>query len=351
MTAEEIRGKLEEVSYPGFKRSIVSFGVIKDIQVADDMVTVNLQFSTTKEEVKTEIKTAVVTKLKEAYPDIQIYVKEATADSSKTKVNTKADTDPWAGRAPIPGIKNIIAVASGKGGVGKSTVATNLAMALSQKGLKVGLMDSDIYGPSVHIMLGAKTQPFIDENEKIIPVEKFGIKIISMGMLLDEMSPVIWRGPMVMKVVEQFLNDVIWGELDVLVIDLPPGTGDAQLTLVQKVPVDGAIIVTTPQEVALVDARRGLKMFEKVKTPVWGIIENMSYFIAPDTGNKYNIFGENGGLNTAKQLEVELLGQVPIEPIVVESGDQGVPVVEKHPEAETSKVFIKLAETIMKKLK
>ncbi len=347
---EKIKKTLEAIPYPGFKRSILSFGVVKDIQVNDDIITVNLQFSTTNEEVVKEIKTKVADTLSKEYSDKRVYIKELSSESGPAKIKTKTSDDPWAGKAPIPGIKKIIAIASGKGGVGKSTVATNLAMALSKKGLKIGLLDSDIYGPSIHIMMGVDGKPYIDENEKIIPAEKHGIKLISMGMFLDEMTPVIWRGPMVMKAVEQFLDDVNWGQLDVLVIDLPPGTGDAQLTLVQKVPVDGAIIVTTPQEVALVDARRGLKMFEKVNTPVWGIVENMSYFIAPDTGNKYFIFGQNGGKKTAEQLNIELLGQIPIEAVVTESGDSGTPVVELYPNSKTAEAFLKIGEKINEKL-
>ena len=307
MKTEEIKKHLESIPYPGFKRNIASFGVIKDIQVNNEVITVSLQFSTQNEDITKEIKKSVSEKLAIEYPDKRVYIKESSSNQNKINVKTPVNNDPWANRKPIPGIKNIIAIASGKGGVGKSTVATNLALAFAESGLKTGLLDSDIYGPSTHIMMGTNDKPLIDENEKIIPSNAHGIKLISMGMFLDETTPVIWRGPMVMKAIEQFFDDVNWGELDVLVIDLPPGTGDAQLTLVQKVPVSGAIIVTTPQEVALVDARRGLKMFEKVNTPVWGIIENMSYFIAPDTNKRYNIFGENGGVRTAQQLNVELL--------------------------------------------
>jgi ATP-binding protein involved in chromosome partitioning len=230
-------------------------------------------------------------------------------------------------------------------------VSTNLALALSKAGLRVGLMDSDIYGPSVHIMMGTHSKPYVNDNEKIIPLQKYGLKLMTMGVLLDENTPVIWRGPLVMKAVEQFLHDVEWGELDVLVIDLPPGTGDAQLTLVQKVPVDGAIIVTTPQEVSLVDARRGLKMFERVNTPVWGIIENMSYFICPHCGEKSFIFGSNGGEKTSKELGVPLLGQVPIEANVTESGDRGIPIIEYKPESAAAKAFLEIAEKIKRELK
>lgn len=349
MTREEIKKKLEEISYPGFKRSIVSFGVVKEIQVEGNQVTIHLHYTTNNQDTKKAIKQAVADKLGEAFPDAKIYIKETSANfSAKTKAATA--NDPWANRAPIPGVKNIIAVASGKGGVGKSTVAVNIALALSKKGLKVGLMDSDIYGPSTHIMLGIHSKPYVNENDKIIPLEKYGMQVMTMGVLLDESTPVIWRGAMVTKAVEQFLRDVEWGELDVLVIDLPPGTGDAQLTLVQKVPVDGSIIVTTPQEVSLVDARRGLKMFERVNTPVWGLVENMSYFVCSHCGEKSYIFGADGGQKTAEQLGVPLLGQIPIEEKVTESGDKGIPIVEFAPDSTASMEFLKIAEKLMEHL-
>ena len=242
----------------------------------------------------------------------------------------------------------VIPIASGKGGVGKSTVSTNLAITLSQSGNRVGLMDSDIYGPSIHIMMGVEERPMVDEAQKILPIEKFGIKLMSMGFLIDSDAPLIWRGPLVMKAVEQFLRDVVWGELDYLVIDLPPGTGDAQLTLVQKTPLTGAIIVTTPQEVALVDARRALKMFNKVKTPVLGLVENMSYFICPHCGEQTHIFGKDGGSQAARDLEVNLLGKVPIESQVTEAGDEGIPIVIRDKESASAKAFFDISGNVIK---
>ncbi len=346
ITNEQIKELLAKVQYPGFTRDIVSFGVIHNIEIEDDQVTILLKFTTRNEEIKSQIIEETKKVLAEKLKNKQLIIREIE-QSEKVKSEPRSGGDPWAGRAPIPGIKRIIAVASGKGGVGKSTVSTNLAIALSQKGYNIGLMDSDIYGPSVHIMMGVDERPMVTPEQKIIPIDKFGIKMMSMGFLVESDAPLIWRGPLVMKAVEQFLHDVQWDELDALVIDLPPGTGDAQLTLVQKTPLTGAIIVTTPQEVALVDARRGLKMFQKVNTPVLGIVENMSYFVCPHCGEKSYIFGEGGGLRSAKQLGIPLLGQIPIEPGVTESGDSGVPIVNKDPESPSAKAFLEVAEKIV----
>jgi ATP-binding protein involved in chromosome partitioning len=239
----------------------------------------------------------------------------------------------------IPGIRSIIAVASGKGGVGKSTVAANLALALAKSGHRVGLMDADIYGPSVPIMMGLNT---VDPKTTPFPIEKYGLKLMSMGFLVDPNQAVIWRGPMVHKAVSDFLTKIEWGELDYLVIDLPPGTGDAQLTLTQTVPLTGAVIVTTPQDVALIDARKGLEMFKQVRVPVQGIVENMSYF-SPDGSSKHYIFGQGGGRKMADTSAVPFLGEIPIDPRVTECGDNGEPIVQRHPESDAAKAFIKLA--------
>jgi ATP-binding protein involved in chromosome partitioning len=349
LTVQEIEKILLNVKYPGFSRDIVSFGVIKQIDVEDNRVIIGLKFTTKNDDTKSQIVNDIGHAIKEKFQKIEVIIRETDPDQRKG-VSTKSGGDPWAGLAPIQGIKSIIAIASGKGGVGKSTVSTNLAIALSQQGLKTGLMDSDIYGPSIHIMMGVEERPLVNETQKIIPIDKFGIKLMSMGFLIDDDAPLIWRGPMVMKAVEQFLRDVVWGELDVLVIDLPPGTGDAQLTLVQKTPLSGAIIITTPQEVALVDARRGLKMFQKVGTPVLGIIENMSYFACPDCGKKTAIFGSEGGARSSRELNVTLLGQIPIEANITESGDSGKPVVVNHPEGETAKAFKEIAKKITAEL-
>lgn len=249
----------------------------------------------------------------------------------------------------LPNVKYTIAVASGKGGVGKSTVSVNLALALSKLGYKVGLLDADIYGPSIPLMMGIKGKPQIFQDEgtnKMFPLENYGIKLMSIGFLIDDDNPVIWRGPMASGAVKQFMSDVEWGELDYLIYDLPPGTGDIQLTLVQTIPLSGAIIVTTPQEVSLIDAKKGLKMFHKVNVPVYGIVENMSYFIAPDTGNRYDIFGSGGGEKLATELDTAFLGGIPLDPRIREGGDSGKPIVADLPEIEESKIIINIAEKL-----
>src|SRR5215472_9428594 len=246
----------------------------------------------------------------------------------------------------LPGVKNVIAVASGKGGVGKSTVAANLALALKLQGSRVGLMDADIYGPSVPMMMGLTVA---DPQTAAFPMERYGLRLMSMGFIVPPSKPMIWRGPMVHKAVTQFLTDIDWGELDYLVIDLPPGTGDAQLTLTQTAPLSGAIIVTTPQEVSLIDARKGLEMFRQVRVPLLGIVENMSYFIGAD-GKRYEIFRHGGGRKLAAAAGVPFLGEIPIDPRVAECGDTGDPIVHKYPDSPIAKAYVALAETITREL-
>jgi len=243
----------------------------------------------------------------------------------------------------LPGVKNLIAVASGKGGVGKSTVAANLALALQKHGSRVGLMDADIYGPSVPIMMGLQG---IDPQMVAFPLEKYGLRLMSMGFIVKQEQAVIWRGPMVHRAITQFLTDLDWGQLDYLVIDLPPGTGDAQLTLTQTAPLTGAVIVTTPQDVSLIDARKGLEMFRQVRVPVLGIVENMSYFIAED-GKRYEIFRHGGGKKLAAEANVPFLGEIPIDPRVAECGDSGEPIVQKYPDSAVAKAYVALAATVV----
>jgi ATP-binding protein involved in chromosome partitioning len=252
---------------------------------------------------------------------------------------------PPAGGAPkitLPNIRHLVAVASGKGGVGKSTVAANLALALRAQGQAVGLMDADIYGPSVPIMMGV---PTLDPQTTPFPVERHGLKLMSMGFIVNPHQAVIWRGPMVHKAVTQFLTDVDWGKLDYLVIDLPPGTGDAQLTLTQTAPLTGAVIVTTPQDVSLIDARKGLEMFRQVRVPVLGIVENMSYFVGED-GKRYAIFRHGGGRKLATEAGVPFLGEIPIDPRVAECGDAGQPIVQKYPDSPVARSYLALAQTV-----
>lgn len=242
-------------------------------------------------------------------------------------------------------VRHILAVASGKGGVGKSTVAANLALALAKTGAQVGLLDCDIYGPSIPMMLAITERPTVI-GEKVVPVEKWGLKILSMGMLATEDTPVIWRGPMVAGILQQFLFQVAWGRLDYLVMDLPPGTGDAQLTLSQIAPLSGAVIVTTPQDVALLDARRGLKMFQQVNVPVLGLVENMSYFVCDQCQKKHAIFKSKGAFRVAKELNLPLLAEIPIDPDVAEGGDSGNPIFISHPESEAALAYEKLARAV-----
>jgi ATP-binding protein involved in chromosome partitioning len=250
----------------------------------------------------------------------------------------------------IPGIKAIIAVASGKGGVGKSTTAVNLALALAGLGRKVGLLDADIYGPSIPRMLGLKGKPSTTDGHKLLPMQNYGVKCVSIGFLVDEDTPMIWRGPMVMSALTQMLNDVAWGELDMLVVDMPPGTGDAQLTLVQKVPLAGAIIVSTPQEIALIDARRGLKMFETTHVPILGVIENMSYFVSPESGEKHYIFGQGGARATAEKYGCDFLGEVPLHQSIRETSDAGTPIVVSDPASPQALIYRDIAERVAHKL-
>jgi len=247
----------------------------------------------------------------------------------------------------LPGVKNMIAVASGKGGVGKSTVAANLALALHARGARVGLMDADIYGPSVPIMMGLHG---VDPQKTAFPMEKYGLRLMSMGFIVKPEQAVIWRGPMVHRAITQFLTDLDWGQLDYLVIDLPPGTGDAQLTLTQTAPLTGAVIVTTPQDVSLIDARKGLEMFRQVRVPVLGIVENMSYFLGED-GKRYEIFRHGGGRKLAAEAGVPFLGEIPIDPRVAECGDEGDPIVHRHPDSAVAQAYRALAATVVGELR
>jgi ATP-binding protein involved in chromosome partitioning len=260
--------------------------------------------------------------------------------------NQPTPQTPFANVAPLPGVQHILAVASGKGGVGKSTVATNIAVALGLSGLRTGLLDADIYGPSIPLMMGVNDRPQITSTNRILPFLNHGIKMQSLGFFLGENAPVIWRGPMVMKAVQQLLQDTEWGELDVLVIDLPPGTGDVQLTLAQTVPLTGAILVTTPQDLALLDVKKGAEMFKQVNAPLLGIVENMSYFVCADCGTRTNIFRQGGGQKESERLGIPLLGRIPLEPAVCDAGDTGVPVVIGQPDTTAAEEFLQVAAAV-----
>jgi ATP-binding protein involved in chromosome partitioning len=317
MTPDSIREALRQVRYPGFSRDIVSFGLIKDVTCEPGLTTVRIEVQTRDAKVPEQIFNdchAVLDTLPDVgHVKVEIDVKDAPAAAGSV------------GKSSIPGVKRIIAVASGKGGVGKSTIAANLAVALAATGAKVGLCDCDLYGPSVAQMFGTNERPMANEQDEIIPLEAHGIKLMSMGFLLEDRSPVIVRGPMATRYTQQFLRQVAWEDLDYLVLDLPPGTGDIQLTIVQTVSVDGVIIVTTPQEVALIDARKAVSMFAKVNVPILGLVENMAWFEC-EHGKKYYLFGEGGGVREAETLNVPLLGRIPIDVETRERGDSGAPV-------------------------
>jgi ATP-binding protein involved in chromosome partitioning len=339
LSETEVRAALREVKYPGFSRDIVSFGLVKSVNIDNGEVKVQLALATNDPNVPATIKTDAERVLRGI----------AGVQSAKVLIDIHAPpagAGAGAGGTQIPGIKHVIAVASGKGGVGKSTVAANLAVALEQAKARVGLCDCDIYGPSISLMFGTRERPMATEENKIVPIEQYNLKLMSMGFLLDDTSPAILRGPMVTRYTQQFLRQVEWGELDYLVLDLPPGTGDIQLTIVQTVALSGAIIVTTPQEVALIDARKAATMFEKVNVPVLGLIENMSYFISPSDGKRYEIFGSGGGEREAKRLRVPLLGQIPIDIATREAGDRGMPIVSEDRQSPVTAEFQKVAKQL-----
>src|ERR1700682_5441735 len=339
----QVTDALRSVRYPGFSRDIISFGLVKGVDIDNGDVKVQLALAPNDPNIPATIKNDAEKILRELdgvqSPKILI-------DIHAPRAGAGAST----GATGIPGIKHAIAIASGKGGVGKSTVAANLAVALEQTKARVGLCDCDIYGPSIALMFGSRERPLATEENRIVPIEQYNLKLMSMGFLLDDTSPAILRGPMVTRYTQQFLRQVEWGELGYLVLDLPPGTGDIQLTIVQTVALSGAIIVTTPQEVALIDARKAATMFEKVNVPVLGLVENMSYFISPSDGKRYEIFGSGGGEREAKRLRVPLLRQIPIAIATREAGDRGMPIVSEDRQSNVAAEFRKVADQIRKTL-
>ena len=337
---DTIRQALSAVKYPGFSRDIVSFGLLRGATVEGSDIEVQLVLSTNDTAVAKKIQFDAVAALKSIPGAGRVEVKIDVQAPAQTPAGP-------VGAQRIEGVRHVIAVASGKGGVGKSTVAANLALGLARTGAKVGLCDCDIYGPSIALMFGgANERPTADDENRIIPIERHGVALMSMGFLLDDGSPAVLRGPMVTRYTQQFLRQVAWGDLDFLILDLPPGTGDIQLTIVQTVALSGAVIVTTPQEVALIDARKAVSMFGKTNVPILGIVENMSHFLCPGDGKRYDIFGTGGGAREAARLGVPLLGEVPIEPLVREAGDTGRPAVEAHPDSAAAEVFRSIAGKI-----
>ena len=341
----EVLEALRPIVDPDFGRSIVDLGFVKNLAVDGPRVSFEIELTTPACPVKAEFEKAARERVLalDGVSDVRVTM------TSNTRGRATAAGAP-AGDV-LPGVANVVAVASGKGGVGKSTTAVNLALALARSGARVGLMDADVYGPSLSLLTGVTGRPRVATEGRILPHEGYGLKLMSMAFLVTGDSPVIWRGPMVHGLVSQFLSDVEWGELDYLVIDMPPGTGDAALTLTQQAPLSGAVIVTTANELALIDARKGLKMFEKVQVPVLGSVEYMAYFTPPDLpGRRYHLFGEGGARRAAGELGVDFLGEVPFDPRIVEGGDAGRPILVEAPDSDTARAFREIAAKIVRKL-
>ncbi len=368
MNKQDVLDLLKKINYPGFSRDIVSFGMVENITVDGNSVSVALKITTDKDDKKQAVLEAVNNVLQSTNTFEQIDV--TLSEQGHTPPPTQQQQAP-AEPSPLEGIEHIVAVASGKGGVGKSTVAANIAVALTQQGHKVGLLDLDIYGPSLPIILGFNENPELTQDKKLVPLNRYGMKVMSFGFISGNDTPAIWRGPMISRMTEQFFQDVIWGELDYLILDLPPGTGDVQLTLSQKLRMSGAVIVTTPQDIALSDVRKGADMFRKVQTPVLGVIENMSGLIIEGqlSGGKeviididgienvtvdkdghfkfqVDVFKKGGGATESERLGVPLLGEIPIDKEIMDSTDNGKPLVLSHPDSPVSHVYVKIADRI-----
>ncbi|SIR07880.1 ATP-binding protein involved in chromosome partitioning [Rhizobium sp. RU20A] len=370
VTKEMVLEKLAAVRGPGLEGNIVERGLVSEVFIAEGKVYFSLTVPAEKARELEPMRAAAERVVKDI-PGVKAVMVALTADRKAGQGSAPARRPPppsaghahdhghahghshapaqprqQATRAGIPGVGAIIAVASGKGGVGKSTTSVNLALGLKANGLKVGILDADIYGPSMPRLLGLSGRPQQIEGRLIRPMENYGLKVMSMGFLVDEEVAMIWRGPMIQSALLQMLREVAWGDLDVLVVDMPPGTGDAQLTMAQQVPLAGAVIVSTPQDLALIDARKGLAMFRKVEVPVLGIVENMSYFIAPDTGKRYDIFGHGGARAEAERIGVPFLGEVPLTMTIRETSDAGTPIVVAEPDGPSAAVYREIAARV-----
>jgi ATP-binding protein involved in chromosome partitioning len=382
VTKEAVLDRLKTVNGPDFTGNIVDLGLVSDIFIADQKVFFSITVPAARAPEMEPLRAAAERVVK-AIPGVAGAMVALTAEKkgggmeapvqprpvqprpalradapaapprpapARPAPHAHAPASRSSGKRGVPGIASIIAVASGKGGVGKSTTAVNIALGLAANGLKVGVLDADIYGPSMPRLLAIRGKPQTVDGKILRPMENYGLKVMSMGFLVDEETPMIWRGPMVMSALSQMLREVEWGELDVLVVDMPPGTGDAQLTMAQQVPLAGAIIVSTPQDLALIDARKGLNMFKKVDVPLLGIVENMSYFIAPDTGKRYDIFGHGGAKREAERLGVTFLGEVPLQMEIRETSDTGEPVVVSKPEGPEAKIYRAIATKVWERV-
>ncbi|QDC02271.1 Mrp/NBP35 family ATP-binding protein [Mesorhizobium sp. 8] len=367
VTKESVIEHLKTVNGPDFTGNIVDLGLVSEIFIADSKVFFSITVPAERAQQMEPLRAAAERVVK-TIPGVAGAVVALTAEKKGGGMENAPPRQPprlapapgghaphapasrTSGKRGVPGIEAIIAVASGKGGVGKSTTAVNLALGLAANGLKVGVLDADIYGPSMPRLLGIRGRPETKDGKILQPMQNFGLKVMSMGFLVDEETPMIWRGPMVISALTQMLRECEWGPLDVLVVDMPPGTGDAQLTMAQQVPLAGAVIVSTPQDLALIDARKGLNMFRKVDVPLLGIVENMSYFIAPDTGKRYDIFGHGGAKREAERLGVTFLGEVPLEMGIRESSDDGRPVVAAKPDGPEAKIYRDIAAKVWERL-
>src|SRR5690606_14446011 len=364
VTREAVIDKLSTIKGPDFTGDIVSLGMVSEIFIADGKVFFSITVPADRAKELEPLREAAE-RAEKSVPGVQSAVVALTAErqggmgqaarpAPRPSAAPSQPAPQGAGAVPakadIPGVGKIIAVASGKGGVGKSTTAVNLALGLKALGLKVGILDADIYGPSMPRLLGIKSKPETTDGRTLQPMEAYGVKVMSMGFMVEEDTPMVWRGPMVRSALRQMLRDVAWAPLDVLVVDMPPGTGDAQLTMAQQVPLAGAVIVSTPQDLALIDARKGINMFRKVEVPLLGVVENMSYFIAPDTGKRYDIFGHGGAKAEAERIGVPFLGGVPLTMDVRETSDAGTPVVAVDPEGAQAKVYLSIAEKVLAQL-
>ena len=340
MTNEQVLEALKNVTYPGFTKDIVTFGFVKDVEVDGDKVSLSVDITSSADEVKLQLVKEIETELQ------KLGFKEITANIIQPKAPREMSNS-MSGKNIAPQVKSFVMVSSGKGGVGKSTTAVNLAVAMAMQGKKVGLLDADIYGPNIPRMMGVSDQKPEIQGNKVMPMKAYGVEVMSMGSLMEPGQSLIWRGAMIMKAIEQFLRDILWSELDVLVIDMPPGTGDAQLTLAQSVPVTAGITVTTPQEVSLDDSRRSLDMFQKLHIPTAGVIENMSGFICPSCDTESDIFGMGTTAAVAKEYDTELIACIPIEPAIRIGGDTGMPITYHQPDSETAKRYQKAASKLI----